>query len=178
MKNRKKGNVVATTGRYVAKLGDSRGVSFSAKIPTNNIPSKETDDDEDLDSASVIRHLHKEVNEFVAQPVDLMEIVDSASVQKEFVSPVTRSTVDFLEDLLRLWGADTPKIRQRKSSLKEITGCLSSYPLCCTLVFREGTIMEVVHDWGHPGFTNGIRDPGSTHRPPGLQRGWESVREK
>ncbi|KAK1589037.1 hypothetical protein Q3G72_029907 [Acer saccharum] len=80
---------VVHEGRYVAKLNESCGVPFSAKSSRNSIHSKETGDDEAMDSASVLRHLHKEVHEFIAQPVDPMETVDFASVQKDYDSPVT-----------------------------------------------------------------------------------------
>ncbi|TXG65956.1 hypothetical protein EZV62_007231 [Acer yangbiense] len=55
MKSRSKGKVVASSIRSVAKLDEPRGVSFLAKLPRNNILCKAAGDDEDLDSASVLR---------------------------------------------------------------------------------------------------------------------------
>ncbi|KAK0602781.1 hypothetical protein LWI29_036894 [Acer saccharum] len=68
--NRKKGSGVATTSRYVVKLNENCQVSSSVNGPLTTSSSMEAVDVEDLDSASVLRHLHQEVNNFVPQPVD------------------------------------------------------------------------------------------------------------
>ncbi|KAK0593180.1 hypothetical protein LWI29_032425 [Acer saccharum] len=89
LKNRKKGTVVASTSRHVAKLKETRGVPFLDNSSRSNVHSKETGDNEDMDSASVLRHLHKEVHEFIAQPVDPMETVETTNGQKDYAHPVT-----------------------------------------------------------------------------------------
>ncbi|KAK1570755.1 hypothetical protein Q3G72_006576 [Acer saccharum] len=89
LKNRKKGTVVASTSRHVAKLKETRGVPFLDNSSRSNVHSKETGDNKDMDSASVLRHLHKEVHEFIAQPVDPMETVETTNGQKDYAHPVT-----------------------------------------------------------------------------------------
>ncbi|KAK0572835.1 hypothetical protein LWI29_037962 [Acer saccharum] len=95
VKIRKKGNVVASSSRYVAKLSESCGMPFSASSSRDRTQHTETDDDEAMDSASVLRHLHKEVHGFSAQPVDSMEVVDTPCIQKISALPISGMDKNF-----------------------------------------------------------------------------------
>ncbi|KAK1557208.1 hypothetical protein Q3G72_020164 [Acer saccharum] len=64
---------------------DKASVSSSVKAPLNISPTKEAVDEEDFDSAGVLRHLHKEVNDFVPQHGDRMNTTDVV----ESLSPAT-----------------------------------------------------------------------------------------
>ncbi|KAK1553268.1 hypothetical protein Q3G72_031872 [Acer saccharum] len=66
----------------------SREASINNTCPMENPPTIISTDDEDLDSARVLRLLHKEVKEFAPHPVDLMEIVEGVSHSK-VIYPIT-----------------------------------------------------------------------------------------
>ncbi|KAK1581432.1 hypothetical protein Q3G72_005995 [Acer saccharum] len=89
--NRKKGSGVATTSRYVVKLNENCRASSSVKGPLTTSSPMEAVDVEDLDSASVLRHHHQEVNNFVPQPVDSMETVDEPIVHLSPVAELDRN---------------------------------------------------------------------------------------
>ncbi|KAI9194127.1 hypothetical protein LWI28_003333 [Acer negundo] len=87
-KNRKKGVAAANSGSQVAMMGGPRRIAVTAKGPTNFMLPKKAIEEEVIDSASVLRHLHKEVNDFVSKLARFMETTEG-EFQKEVSVPVT-----------------------------------------------------------------------------------------
>ncbi|KAK0600124.1 hypothetical protein LWI29_011893 [Acer saccharum] len=87
-KTRKKGGLVSTAGRPLAKVVGSRDVSSTASTSIGSLPPRTDVDVVAIDSTSVLRCLHNEVSEVGTQQADPMETVEGM-VQKEVVIPVS-----------------------------------------------------------------------------------------
>ncbi|KAK0573964.1 hypothetical protein LWI29_016326 [Acer saccharum] len=104
-KNRKKGGAVVITDRNLESLEKPCGVGASAIRPTDNYPPKQAVDDEDLDSAGVLRHLHMEVTDLAARQVDFMDTVEGVTSKDDSSSVINKdgNLMWWQLSSLRLW---------------------------------------------------------------------------
>ncbi|KAK1559048.1 hypothetical protein Q3G72_010013 [Acer saccharum] len=104
-KNRKKGGAVVITDINLESLEKPCGVGASAIRPIDNYPPKQAVDDEDLDSAGVLRHLHMEVTDLVARQVDFMDTVEGVTSKDDSSSVINKdgNLMWWQLSSLRLW---------------------------------------------------------------------------
>ncbi|KAK3185201.1 hypothetical protein Dsin_032487 [Dipteronia sinensis] len=86
---RKKAYVVAAAEVSRTKVDFSHGTSSAAVNCVIDVNSRNSGDDEDCDSASVLRQLHRDVNNCGDPIVDPMETGGTSCIQKVSTSPVT-----------------------------------------------------------------------------------------
>ncbi|KAK0600683.1 hypothetical protein LWI29_017406 [Acer saccharum] len=101
------GSVIQKGKAVLTEITNCSGkkVGASAIRPTDNSPPKQAVDDEDLDSAGVLRHLHMEVTDLAARQVDLMDTVEGVASKDDGSSVINKDGNFDVWQLssLRLW---------------------------------------------------------------------------